>query len=274
MSVSARRRARMLGAGTLAWLAGLALGRTALANAGRTFVGCPVYRDTDSGPKSGCWLAIDPASGIRYDISLGRSKPQIGHEVLVEGRLASPGTSGRSSLEHSPCGGVVLSPVVDSVLPSVCPTFMLPAEGYPGRRFVLNLKLVLPPADVIEKLPSPPYRPRTWTIQFSFGSDFLQYQYSEIILDQIGRYIRASHPRQVEVTGFAVTQPRTISGHPLAESPQLAKARAEMVARALGRLGATAAMLHVTWRDNPPPLTRQAGLAEPSRRRVEIRLSY
>lgn len=274
MSLPGKRRARALGRAGLAGLIGLGLGQIALADAGRAFVGCPVYRDTNSGRKSGCWLAIDPSSGIRYDISLGRTKPQIGREVLVEGRLQSASDSSKSPVEHPPCGGVGLTPVVVSVLSSICPVFMLPAEGYTGRRFVLDPKVVLAPADVIEKLPPPPYRARTWWIEFTYGSDFLQYQYSEIILDEIGRYIRASHPRDVEVIGYAVTQPRMISGRQIAESPQVARQRAEMVALALSRLGATPSVLHVTWRDNPAPLTHQAGLAEASRRRVDIRLSY
>lgn len=241
--------------------------------AGRTFVACPVYRDTNSGRKSGCWLAMDPADGIRYDISLGRTKPQIGHQVLVEGRLETPDQPRQSG---PACGGVVLHPVVVSVLAATCPGVMLPAESYPGRRFVLNPKVVLPPADVVEPLPAPPYRPRTWSIEFSFGSDFLQYQYSEIILDEIGRYIRASRPRQVQVIGYAVTASRSISGERLAEKPQLARARAEMVALALSRLGASRRMLRVTWRDNPSPLAPgdPQELAEPSRRRVDVHLVY
>lgn len=274
MSIAARGLALALGKAGLLCLASLMLGRIALADAGPTFVGCPVYRDTNSGRKSGCWLAVDPSSGIRYDISLGRTKPQIGREVLVEGRLRSAAASSGSPAEHSPCGGAVLAPVVVSVLPSICPDFMLPAEGYPGRRFVLDPKVVLAPADVVEKLPPPPYGPRTWSIEFTYGSDFLQYQYSEIILDEIGRYIRASHPRRVEVIGYAMTRPRTISGRRLAEKPQMAEERAERVALALSRLGATPAMLHVTWRDDPAPLTREAGLGEASQRRVDVRLSY
>lgn len=274
MSLPVRRLARALGEAGLAGLVSLALGQMAFADAGRTFVGCPVYRDTNSGRKSGCWLAIDPSSGIRYDISLGRTKPQVGREVLVEGRLQNEKSPSRPQLEHPPCGGVVLKPIVVSVLPSVCPAFMLPAEGFTGRRFVLDPKVVLAPADVAEKLPPPPYRPRAWSIEFTYGSDFLQYQYSEVILDEIGRYIRASHPRSVEIIGYAVTKPRMISGREIAEKPQIAKERAEEVALALSRLGATPAMLHVTWRADPAPLTSQAGLAAPSQRRVDIRLSY
>ncbi len=244
------------------------------SGADRTFIGCPVYRNSNSGPKSGCWLTTDNSSGILYDISLGRMQPQLGHEVLVEGRLSGSHAPGISSLKHTPCGGVVLSPVVVSPLASRCPAFMLPADGFTGRRFVLNPRDVLPPANVVEKLPTPPYVSRTWHIQFTFDSDFLQYQYSEIILDRIGRYIRAGHPRRIEVIGYAVTRPEIISGRSMAEKPQLARKRAQMVALALRRLGATPAMLRVQWRFNPPPLTRPADLATASRRRVDIRLSY
>jgi len=270
-----RRQARSFA--ELASLAGLAcwsclaFAQPPASDAGRAFVGCPVYRDTNSGRKSGCWLATDPIDSVRYDISLGRTKPQIGHQVLVEGRLDAPD---RPQQAGPACGGVVLRPVVVSVLETSCPAFMLPAETYPGRRFVLDPKLVLPPADVAERPPPPPYLPRTWSIEFGFGSDFLQYQYSEVILDEIGRYIRASRPRRVEVTGYAVARTRSISGERLAEKPQLARARAEMVALALRRLGATRRELHVTWRVNPAPLVDTPGLAEPSRRRVDVSLVY
>ena len=68
------------------------------------FIACPVYRDTDSGRKSGCWLADDRESGIRYDVSQSPYKPDWNREVLVEGRVsADPPT---------PCGATVLEPVV------------------------------------------------------------------------------------------------------------------------------------------------------------------
>jgi hypothetical protein len=129
-----------------------------------TFVACPVYRDTDNGRKSGCWLATDPATGIRYDVTQSRSKPQMGREILVEGLLANntqapgnaqaqaqaqpppqaqamaqaPGAGPPTAHEHGaddPCGGAVVAPAHVSVLTSTCPRYMLPAEGYPGRRF-------------------------------------------------------------------------------------------------------------------------------------------
>ncbi len=242
--------------------------------AGRVFIGCPVYRNTNDGPKSGCWLVIDNSDGIRYDISLARMKPQIGHEVLVEGELKNPNQNITGSASHTSCGGVVLSPVIVSPLARACPVFMLPAEGYPGRKFILNLKDVLPPTFVPEKLPKPPFVTRTWHIQFTFDSDFLQYQYSEVILDQIARYVRAGHPKSIEITGYALTQPRRISGRVIAERPKLASERADIVALALRRLRVSPAIMKVRWKNNPPPLTRLEGLSSASRRRVDIKLTY
>jgi len=230
-----------------------------------TFVACPVYRDTDNGRKSGCWLATDPATGIRYDVTQSRSKPQLGREILVEGSLATA---------DDPCGGTAVAPVHVSVLTSTCPRFMLPAEGYPGRRFRLDPTLVLPPSDVVRAPLSPPFPPRDWIIEFSYESDFLQYQYSEVTLDEIARYVLASHPRRVEVIGHSVTRTRVVSEHSLAEPAPLARARAEIVAEALRRLGVGNTLMHVTWNENPPAIHGDDGLPEPSRRRVDIRVVY
>jgi hypothetical protein len=251
-------------------LAGTAAADAAPATSEVTFVACPVYRDTDNGRKSGCWLASDPASGIRYDVTQSRSKPQIGREILVEGLLAQAHEPGADD----PCGGAVVAPVHVSVLNSSCPSFMLPAEGHPGRRFHLDPSLVLPPSDVVREPPPPPFPARDWVIEFSYESDFLQYQYSEVILDEIARYVVASHPRRVEVVGHAVTRTRVVSEHSLAERPPLARARAEIVAEALRRLGVANAVMRVTWNENPPAIHGDDGLAEPSRRRVDIHVVY
>jgi len=266
-----------------ALLGATALMGTAVAAAGPaqpvTFVACPVYRDTDNGRKSGCWLATDPASGIRYDVTQSRSKPQMGREILVEGLLANNTQAPGAGPAHEPgaddpCGGTVIAPVHVSVLSSTCPSFMLPAEGHPGRRFHLDPTLVLPPSDVVRAPPPPPYPARDWVIEFSYQSDFLQYQYSEVILDEIARYVLASHPRHVEVTGHAVTRTRVVSEHSLAEPASLARARAEMVAEGLRRLGVSDTLVHTTWSENPPASLVDDGLPEPSRRRVDIRVIY
>jgi hypothetical protein len=227
----------------------------------RVFVSCPVYRDTDNGRKSGCWLATDPQTGERYDIGLGRSKPQIGREALVEGRIEQS--------TSQPCGAAALSPVHVSVLPTACPGVMLPAEGYPGRKFQVAPGQVLPPVEVQRPPMEPPFGSRSWSITFTYRSDFLQYQYSEVILDEIARYVAASHPKKVDIHAYAVTEERLVSGHRIAEPAELARARADMVSLALSRLGVAQGLLNISTGLNPPPRSID-GVEEASRRRVDI----
>jgi hypothetical protein len=236
-----------------------------VAGAAVSFVACPVYRDTDNGRKSGCWLATDPASGMRYDIANSRTKPQIGHEVLVEGSAAAG---------EQACGAPLLSPTHISVLDTPCPSVLLPAENYPGRRSIVSLASVLPPTDTPRPPIVGPFAAREWDIEFGYRSDFLQYQYSEVILDQIARTVAAGHPKRVQVVGYAVTQERVVSGHVLSEPRELARQRAEMVALALERLGVARPPMQVSWGVNPRPVPIDDGLPEPSRRRVEIHLTY
>ena len=233
--------------------------------ANRTFIACPVYRDTINGRKSGCWLATDTATGERYDVTQSRTKPQLGREILVEGRLSE---------NLDVCGGPVIAPVHVSVLATACPRVMLPAEGFHGRHYEVPRGLVLPPADAVRSPPPPPYVPRAWAIEFAFDSDFLQYQYSEVILDEIARYVLAAHPRSVQITGFAATHAWVVSDHRLAEMPRLARRRAELVALALERLGVSGALLTVRWRGDPSPKNIDDGLTDPSKRRVDIAMSF
>ena len=53
-----------------------------------SFVACPIYRDTNDGRKSGCWLVDEPSTGVRYDVTAAPTKPDWNHAVLVEGILA------------------------------------------------------------------------------------------------------------------------------------------------------------------------------------------
>jgi hypothetical protein len=230
-----------------------------------SFVACPVYRDTNNGRKSGCWLASDPASGLRYEIAQSRTKPQIGREVLIEGRTSSG---------DEVCGAPLLSPTHVSVLETPCTPFSLPAEGFPGRRFAVSPAAVLPPTDTERPPITGPFTAHDWAIEFAFRSAFLQYQYSEVILDEIARTVAAGHPKRVRVIGYAVTDPLVISGHTLAEPRELARQRAEMVALALERLGVARPPMQVSWSNNPKAAAIEDGLPEPSRRRVEIHLTY
>jgi outer membrane protein OmpA-like peptidoglycan-associated protein len=228
-----------------------------------TFVGCPIYRDTDLGRKSGCWLAEDPTTGIRYDVTDGPTKPQVGKMSLFEGVVTS---------DPDTCGGVVLRPVRSAVLDEPCPHAIIPAEQFQGRRYVLPSEVMKPTWEP-RTLPPPPYKSQEFHIVFDFGSDFHIYQYAELILEKIATYVKASKPRAVIVTGYAATQPISVSGRTLAEPLALAQSRAQMTAEALARLGVDRKLIRVNADGEPKPLPQLAtpGL-ESSKRRVTVRI--
>src|SRR3954466_4338243 len=77
----------------------------------RSFVSCPIVRDTKTVP---CYLAESDGElyflGIQQDLTSDFHAPQLKHEVLVEGTVA-PGPR--------VCGGIPLQPVSISVLKEV-----------------------------------------------------------------------------------------------------------------------------------------------------------
>jgi outer membrane protein OmpA-like peptidoglycan-associated protein len=227
------------------------------------FVACPIYRDTDSGRKSGCWLAEDPATGIRYDVTDAPTKPQVGKMSYFEGIATG---------DRDTCGGIVLRPVRSSVLEDTCPRAIIPAEQFKGRPFILPDE-VLKPTWEPRVLPMPPYTTKEFHIVFDLGSDFHIYQYAELILEKISLYVKASRPKAVIVTGYAATKPIDVSGRSLAEPLSLARSRAEGTAEALTRLGVDRELIRVTTDGDPRPLTmlNTPGL-ESSKRRVTVRI--
>ncbi|HKP57157.1 MAG TPA: OmpA family protein [Polyangiales bacterium] len=227
----------------------------------QSFVACPVYRDTDMGRKSGCWLADDAATELRYDVTWAPIKPQTGRPVLIEGVVTA---------DADTCGGVVLKPVRVSVLSGRCPRTIIPAGAYPGRPSPPPVE-ALKPASEPRTLPPPPYERREFQIYFEFGRDFLIYQHAEVALEKIQLYVQASHAQQVLIQGFAATDPVQRSGRRLAEPLSLAESRAAMVALALQRLGIPGAILRTEAHGSPMPSDLEAGaLAESSKRRVTI----
>jgi hypothetical protein len=227
------------------------------------FITCPIYRDADAGKKSGCWLVEDAATGIRYDVSPSTTKPDWNHEVLVEGIVGAR--------QDNPCGGVVLDPARVSILPGACTRHSLPAEGFPGRPFVLPPRNVRPMSEARAPIPQP-WTDRSFHLQFEWNRSFAVYQLDDYLLDQAITYIRAVNPRQIGITGYAATTPATVSGRVIAEQPEVARARAEMVAESLRRLGIPADKLRVEWHEAAEPAAIDAadGLSEASRRRVDI----
>ena len=231
------------------------------------FVACPVYRDTDAGKKSGCWLAEDHEDGVRYDITPSPAKPDWNFAVLVEGRRA------RTADEPGPCGGLVLDPVRVSVLDEPCTRAMLPAEGFPGRRFVLPPRNIRPLYEARKPFPTPMVE-RSFSIPFGFGRSFISYQLGDYLIDEAVAYAVASHAARVEIIGWAATAPAVVSGRTLAEPLELAKTRAEIAAAWMTGLGVPADRLKISWRGGAEPadIPGADGLVEPSRRRVDIRV--
>jgi outer membrane protein OmpA-like peptidoglycan-associated protein len=224
------------------------------------FIACPVYRDTDAGRKSGCWLAGDGAHGVRYDVSDSPGKPLVGRMVLVEGEPA-----GTPDI----CGGVPLNPVRVAVLDEPCPEVVIPAEGFPSKPSVLPAEF-LQPMGVPRKIPAAPFSPQTYQIGFTYNDERLVYQSVETTIEKAMLYAVASKARKVRVTGYADVRGFMVSGRRLAEPKALAKARAEMVRLALVRLGVPAASISMDWRTDPQPLEASPALVNASKRRVTV----
>ena len=229
-----------------------------------TFVACPIYRDTDAGRKSGCWLADDAKSGVRYDVTEALIKPLLGREVLVEGVIKNRDTQS--------CGGVILEPVSVSVLESECKAHLIPSEGYPSRRFILPAK-TLQPASVPRVPPPPPYTTREFSMYFELHGDFLLYQHSEVIIDEAATYIKAAKPKRIVVTGYADTQGFDASGQRIRESMDIARGRAAMLTEALLRLGVDERLIvQRASGDAPDDAMTQQGLKHAAKRRATLRI--
>lgn len=231
------------------------------------FVTCPTYRDTDAGRKSGCWLADERTTGARYDVTQSPTKPDWNFATLVEGRVAEG--------DEDLCGGTVLAPVRTAQLRDIpCPRHMLPAEEFPGREYVLQGRFIMPMA-MAREVPPGPYAETTFPIFFEFGRDFLIYQYDDYLMDRAVAWLRAAEPARVVVTGYAVTQPETVSGYEIAEDEDLARSRAEVVALTLRRMIPGLAV-ETRWEVNPPPddLPDADGIPGQSQRRADIRALF
>jgi len=229
-----------------------------------TFISCPIDRDTRAGRKSGCWLAEDPKTGIRYDITQSPTKPDWNFSVLVEGIF--------SATQDNPCGGKVLAPVRVSVLPEQCPQHLIPGEDFPGRPYSLPERNVKP-LSMAKDIPAGPYIDQTFYLFFDFNSDFIIYQFGDYFLDKTITWLRAAKPEKIIITGFAATERMFINGLPLSEQPHVARKRAEKAYEALVRLGIDKKRLQMNWKTNPQPVAVDGvdGLASSSLRRGEIR---
>jgi outer membrane protein OmpA-like peptidoglycan-associated protein len=228
------------------------------------FVACPVYRDTDNGRKSGCWLASDPATDIRYDVTAAPTKPDWNHAILVEGFVAKDA--------GDPCGGTVIEPARVSVLEAPCTRHLIKAEGYAGRRFALPERNVRPLYEA-RKRPEKPFVEGRFTIPFDLGSSFITYQLSDYYLDATINYALDVQPARIEIAGSAQTIAETASGETIVENAALAFERAEKVRTALILRGIAPDRVKIV-DALPDPFVAAAfdGLNWPEPRRVDVRI--
>jgi hypothetical protein len=211
----------------------------------RNFVACPIVRDTASVP---CWLAEYDGElyflTLQTDVSAPVTPPWLGHRVLVEGRAARD----RARI----CGGIVLEPVVLSVLPELdaaCNTAVLPAED----RYDLTFEPPRPPGPSAGRLafadaaPPPPAEPaRAFTLRYDFDGLIVFRHAGE--LTAIFDAARARNARSVTITGHRGSVLLS-NGTTLVEQLGVARRRAEQVAELLRGAGLTSVEYRVRWDD-------------------------
>jgi len=232
----------------------------------RNFVACPIVRDTASVP---CWLAEYDGElyflTLQTDVSAPVTPPWLGHRVLVEGTVAGD----RPRI----CGGVVLEPVVLSVLPELdasCNT-LLPAE----ERYNLTFepprppgpsagRLAFSPADAASSVPAEP--PQHFTLRYDFDGLIVFRHAGELtaILDAA----RARRARRVAITGHRGTVLLS-NGTTLTEQASLARRRAEQVATLLRGAGLSDVEYRVRWHEEPAVAD---GANDAALRRVTVEL--
>jgi hypothetical protein len=192
---------------------------------GAHFSPCPIVRDTKTVP---CFLAEMDGElyflGIQEDTAAAWYPPQLGHKVLVEGTVA-PGPR--------VCGGIVLKPVVTSVIPELDPSCntLLPAEeglDAPDARRGPGPSSVRPAERRRTGGPAaratPPFQIREFTVPFDFDNDFMPGRMTRVIADAV-RYANAIGSSRIEVTSFRGATLLS-SGETLVEDPRIAERRA------------------------------------------------
>ncbi len=232
----------------------------------RNFVSCPVVRDTASVP---CWLAEYDGElyflTLQTDVSSPVTPPWLGHRVLVEGTVARD----RPRI----CGGIVLEPVVLSVLPELDPSCntLLPAE----ERYNLTFEPPRPPGPSAGRLafagasppPAPAEPPREFLLRYDFDGLVVFRHAGE--LTTILNAAHARKARRVTITGYRGNVLLS-NGTTLTEQASLAQRRAEQIATLLRGAGLTDVEYRVEWHDEPG---KADGLNDASLRRVTVELT-
>jgi hypothetical protein len=251
----------------------------------RNFVACPVLQDTPTVP---CWLAEYHGElyflGIQTD-SGGWGPPWLGHQVLVEGRLAggpricggialtsdyvaSSVPSGTSDGQPLPMPAVVsvmreLDASCNTLLPED-PRFHIIGRRGPGPNTAASALRKPPPLPAPPTV-TPPYSAKTFTLTYEFNSELA----ARTIVEALNavQYAQAVRAREITIMGYRGSTLLTDGG--LArEIPMIAQLRAQELARTLKKLGLpSTSTLTVRWDSELEPAD---GVTDPDRRRAEI----
>ena len=223
----------------------------------RNFVACPIVRDTKTMP---CWLA-EYEGELYYLGQQGSSSsefypPQLNHEVLVEGTVAS---------DKRVCGGIPLTPIRISVLAEInrgCNT-LLPAEDglepppAPARRSVDQMRAQGADTAV-----------REFVVPFDFDSDYLTLHTTRVV-GEAARVAKAVKPAKIEVTGYRATTWLS-NGKKFIEAESIAAKRANKVGEILIGLGLPAATVSAISKTEPESCD---GVTDAAKRRVTIKIT-
>jgi hypothetical protein len=252
----------------------LALTTTAFAQQ-RSFVACPIVRDTKTVP---CFLAEYEGETyyltIQQDIQAELYPPQLLHQVLVEGTVA-PGPR--------ICGGIPLKPVKLSVLPELDPSCntILPAEpgieAPPTRRPAgpsTRQAPVIPGGAPPAAKPKPaerstgPFTEREFEITYDFDSAFL-FSKDTRIVNQAATYATTANAKTVEVTAHRAASLLS-NGRTITENEAIAAQRAQGVVDILRGLGANPASIKVRIARE---VAKPDGVTDPQKRLLTIRVT-
>ncbi|HEY4360510.1 MAG TPA: hypothetical protein VGN17_06060 [Bryobacteraceae bacterium] len=213
----------------------------------KSFVACPIVRDTKTVP---CFLAEYDGElyflGTQPDVTEDFHAPELRHEVLAEGRVV-PGPR--------VCGGIPLQPVSISVMKEVnlaCSTMLPPEPGIDAPVVSRSAKATAPLAG-----------PHEFTVLYSFNDDDLAPAVNSVLTDAAD-YAQRIHASSVKMTGYRATTLLS-NGNRMVEKEGLAEKRAQNIAALLAGLGV--ANVTVEWKAEATPAD---GRSDPSHRRVSI----
>jgi outer membrane protein OmpA-like peptidoglycan-associated protein len=239
------------------WWLGLLAAAAALGQQ-RSFVACPVVRDTKTVP---CFLAEYEGEtyflGVQGDITSEFHPPQLKHEVLVEGRVAEG---------PRVCGGIPLRPVSISVRQEVnlaCNT-LLPAE--PGIEAPATPRGAGPASRRPEEgsaVRAPRSGRQEFTVLFAFDGDYVDYAANQVVTEA-AEYALQIHASSVKVSGYRAASLLS-NGQRLVEKPGLAENRAQAIGTLLRGLGVSTVSL-----ESKSDAEAADGQTDPSHRRVSI----